>query len=115
MPAETTPALVVLMEKMIRCHQVRRLIGGFFAILIIFLLLTNPTLAEAKVFYGKVVGTEFSVIQVRGDDGKVSVFWMGHRTRLGSRVPFFGDRVRIEYVKDKLRRNAVTRITMLGR
>jgi len=53
-------------------------------------------LAEPKVFYGKVVGTEFSVIQVRGDDGKVSVFWMGYKTRVDSRVPFFGDRVRIE-------------------
>ena len=84
-------------------------------ILIIFPFLTNPALAEAKVFYGKVVGTEFSVIQVRGDDGKVSVFWMGYKTRVDSRVPFFGDRVRIEYVKDKLGRNAVTRITILGR
>jgi hypothetical protein len=84
-------------------------------ILIIFPFLTNPALAEPKVFYGKVVGTEFSVIQVRGDDGKVSVFWMGYKTRVDSRVPFFGDRVRIEYVKDKLGRNAVTRIAILGR
>jgi hypothetical protein len=88
---------------------------GFFAVLIIFSIMLTPALAEPRVFYGKVVGTEFSVIQVRGDDGKVSVFWMGHRTRLDSRVPFFGDRVRIEYVKDKLGRNAVTRITILGR
>ena len=72
-----------------------------------------PTLAQPKVHHGTVVGTEFFVIQVRGDDGKVSVFWMGHRTRLDSRVPFFGDRVRIEYVKDKLGRNAVTRIAVL--
>ena len=84
-------------------------------ILIIFPFLTNPALAEPKVSYGKVVGTEFSVIQVRGDDGKVSVFWMGYKTRVDSRVPFFGDRVRIEYVKDKLGRNAVTRIAILGR
>jgi hypothetical protein len=40
---------------------------------------------------------------------------MGYRTRLDSRVPFFGDSVRIEYVKGKLGRNAVTRITILGR
>jgi hypothetical protein len=83
--------------------------------LIIFPFLTHPALAEPKAFYGKVVGTEFSVIQVRGDDGKVSVFWMGYKTRVDSRVPFFGDRVRIEYVKDKLGRNAVTRIAILGR
>jgi hypothetical protein len=82
---------------------------------IIFSLLTTPVLAEHGVFYGKVVGTEFSVIQVKGDNGRVSVFWMGHKTRLDSRVPFFGNRVKIEYVKDKLGRNAVTRITILGR
>jgi len=72
-----------------------------------------PTLAQPKVHHGTVVGTEFFVIQVRGDDGKVSVFWMGHRTRLDSRVPFFGDRMRIEYVKDKLGKNAVTQIAVL--
>ncbi len=68
-----------------------------------------------QAFYGKVVGTEFSVIQVRGDDGKISVFWMGYKTHVDSRIPFFGDRVRIEYVKDKLGRNAVTRVTLLKR
>jgi hypothetical protein len=88
---------------------------SFVGILIIFSLLTTTALAGDGVFYGKVVGTEFSVIQVRGNDGKVSVFWMGYKTRLDSRVPFFGDRVKIEYVKDKLGRNAVTRITILGR
>jgi hypothetical protein len=82
---------------------------------IVFSLLTTPALAEPGVFHGRVVGTEFFVIQVRGDNGRVSVFWMGHRTHFDSRVPFFGDRVRIEYVKDRLRRNAVTRITILGR
>lgn len=87
----------------------------FAWILINFSFLTTSALADPRVFYGKVVGTEFSVIQVRGDDGKVSVFWMGYKTRLGSRVPFFGDRVRIEYIKDSLGRNAVTRITILGR
>ena len=58
---------------------------------------------------------QFSVIQVRGDDGKVSVFWMGHRTHFDSKVPFFGDKVRIGYVKDKLAGSAVTRITILPR
>ncbi len=69
--------------------------------------------AEYAAFYGKVVGTEFSVIQVKGDDGKVSVFWMGYKTHMDSRIPFFGDRVRIEYIKDKLGRNAVKRLTLL--
>ena len=50
---------------------------------------------------------------VRGDNGRISWFWMGHRTHLESRVPFFGDRVRIEYVKDRLGRNAVTQIKVL--
>jgi hypothetical protein len=50
---------------------------------------------------------------VRGDDGRISWFWMGYRTHLESKVPFFGDRVRIEYVKDRLARNAVSRIKVL--
>ncbi len=82
---------------------------------IIFSFLTTPASAEHGVFHGRVVGTEFFVVQVKGDNGKVSAFWLGHKTYFDSRVPFFGDRVRIEYVKDKLGRNAVTRITILGR
>jgi hypothetical protein len=87
----------------------------FVWVLIIFSLRATPALAGHGVFYGKVVGIEFSVIQVRGDNGRISVFWMGYKTHFDSRIPFFGDRVRIEYVKDKLGRNAVTRITILGR
>ena len=88
---------------------------GFLTTVIIFLVL--PAIAEAKpnVYYGKVLATEGKIIQVKAEDGKVSVFWLGHRTRFDSRVPFFGDRVRIEYVKDKLNRNAVTRVTILGK
>ena len=92
----------------------RFMMVGFFAALVIFSSLLGAVAEEnPKVFYGKVVGTQFNVIQVKGDDGKISVFWMGYRTNLESRVPFFGDRVRIEYVKDKLARNAVTRIKVL--
>ncbi len=92
----------------------RFMMVGFFAALVIFSSLLGAVAEEnPKVFYGKVVGTQFNVIQVKGDDGKISVFWMGYRTNLESRVPFFGDRVRIEYVKDKLGRNAVTRIKVL--
>ena len=96
-------------------NRKRIMIAGFFATLMIYPFLVNTIEAQPRVYYGRVVGTEFSVIQVKGDDGRVSVFWLGHKTHLSSRVPFFGDRVRIEYVKDKLRRNAVTRITILGR
>ena len=86
---------------------------GLFAVLTIFSLLVNAGEGNSNIYYGKVVGTEFNVIQVRDDHGRISWFWMGHRTHFESRVPFFGDRVRIEYVKDKLGRNAVTRIRVL--
>ncbi len=69
--------------------------------------------ASSGVYVGEVVGIEFSVLQVRGDDGRISVFWCGHKTYLDSRAPFFGDRVKIEYIKDKIGRNAVTRIAVL--
>lgn len=89
------------------------IMAGFSATLIFFSFLVNTTEGQPKIYYGKVVGTEFTVIQVKGDDGRVSVFWLGHKTNLDSRVPFFGDRVRIEYIKDRIGRNAVTRITIL--
>jgi hypothetical protein len=88
---------------------------SFVWLLIIFSLLTTLALAGPKVFYGRVLGTVFNVIQVRGDDGKIWWFWINHSTHYDSRVPFGGDRVRIEFVKDKLGRNAVARITILGR
>jgi len=93
----------------------RILIMGFLTLLIIFSLLVNTTEAKSNIYYGKVVATEGKMIQVKADNGKVAVFWLGHRTRFDSRVPFLGDRVRIEYVKDKLNRNAVTRVTLLGK
>ena len=86
---------------------------GFFAAVTIFSLWVSAAECNSNVYYGKVVGTEFNVIQVRDDHGRISWFWMGHRTHFESKVPFFGDRVRIEYVKDKLGRNAVTRIKVL--
>ena len=85
-----------------------------FVILLIILIGVNLAEASSGVYVGQVVGIEFSVLQVRSDDGRVSVFWCGHKTLLQSRPPFFGDRVRIEYIKDSLSRNAVTRITVLG-
>lgn len=82
---------------------------------ITFILMGSDSEAKPNVFYGTVVATEGKILQVKGKDGHVSVFWLGHRTRFDTRVPFFGDRVRIEYVKDKLRRNAVTRVTILSK
>ena len=81
--------------------------------MILFSLLVDTGEGKRNVCYGKVV--EGTIIQVKADNGKVSEFWLGHRTRFDSRVPFFGDRVRIEYVKDKLNRNAVARVTILGK
>ncbi len=93
----------------------RILMISFLTSMILFSLLIVTGEAKPNVYYGKVVATEGKVIQVKADDGKVSAFWLGHRTRFDSRAPFFGDRVRIEYVKDKLNRNAVTRVTILDK
>ncbi len=80
------------------------MIVGIFATVTILSLGVSAVEGNPNVYSGKVVGKEFNVIQVKGDNGRISVFWMGHRTHFESRVPFFGDRVRIEYVKDKLGR-----------
>jgi hypothetical protein len=76
-------------------------------------LFFNSIGAEPKAYYGQVVGLEFPVLHVRAEDGRISTFWVGYKTHLDSRPPFFGDRVKIEYVKDPFRRNAVTRISVL--
>ena len=86
---------------------------GFLISFIIVPLVADPVEADSKVYYGQVVGIEFTVIQVRGDNDRISVFWLGYKTNLDSRLPFFGDKVRIEYIKDALGRNAVTRIAVL--
>jgi len=86
---------------------------GLFINLIVVFLSVNFLEASSGVYVGEVVGIEFSVLQVRDDNGRISTFWCGHRTLLESRPPFFGDRVKIHYIKDSLRRNAVTRITVL--
>src|SRR5512136_3000574 len=92
----------------------RRILAvGLFINLIMIFLSVNFLEASSGVYVGEVVGIEFFVLQVRGDDGRISVFWCGHKTLLESRPPFFGDRVKIKYIKDSLRRNAVTRITVL--
>jgi hypothetical protein len=87
---------------------------GFIILMVCSLLLIREV-AHAAVFYGEVVATEVKSIQVRGNSGRVSVFWLGRNTRLTSRHPFVGDRVKITYIKDHLKRNAATRITILER
>ena len=84
---------------------------GVFILMACLLFIVEK--AHASVFYGKVIATEGKAIQVRGDNGNVSVFWLGRHTRLSSRHPFIGDRVKIVYIKDNLKRNAATRITIL--
>jgi len=91
----------------------RILLVGFFLNLIIVFLLINSAGAGPNIYYGRVVGIEFSVLQVRGENGRVSVFWCGYKTFLDSRPPLIGDRVKVEYIKDSIKRNAVSRISVL--
>jgi len=91
----------------------RTLLVGFFVSLMICFLFTNPVGASSGVYYGQVIGIEFSILQVRAEDGKVSTFWCGYKTLLESRPPLIGDKVKIEYIKDSIRRNAVTRIAVV--
>jgi hypothetical protein len=93
----------------------RMLMIGFLIMWIVFTFVVCDSEANADVYYGNVVATEGKSIQVKAKDGGVSVFWLGHRTRFDTRAPFIGDRVKIEYVKDKLHRNAVTRLTILSK
>ena len=93
--------------------QKRTLLVGFLVNLVIVFLFINAAGASPRVYYGHVVGIEFSVLQVRGEDGRVSVFWCGYKTFLDSRPPFIGDRVKVEYIKDSINRNAVSRIGVL--
>jgi hypothetical protein len=94
-------------------NRKRILAIGLFVNLIVVFLSVSFLEAAPGAYVGQVVGIEFSVLQVRGDDGRISSFWCGYKTRLDSRPPFFGDRVKIEYIKDSLQRNAVTRIAVL--
>jgi len=93
----------------------RMLMIGFLIIWMIFTFVVSDSEANPDVYYGNVVATEGKSIQVKGKDGRVSVFWLGHRTQFDTRAPFIGDRVKIEYVKDKLHRNAVTRLTIVSK
>ena len=82
---------------------------------LIFFLFLKAREAQAAIFYGKIVGIEATALQVRGDNGGISLFWVGYRTLFTPRAPFFGDRVKIEYVIDNLKRRAVIHLTVLGR
>jgi hypothetical protein len=107
---------VVLVQKedLFEMEKIERiLLVGLLVNLIFVFLLINSVSAGTRVYYGQVVGIEFSVLQVRGEDGRVSVFWCGYKTFLDSRPPLIGDRVKIEYIKDSIKRNAVTRIAVL--
>ena len=107
-------SLVAEKEVLFEMEKRKRIIlVGFFVNLIIVLLFVNSVAAGPSVYYGRVVGIEFSMFQVRGEDGRVSVFWCGYKTFLDSRLPFIGDRVKVEYIKDSFRRNAVSRLAVL--
>jgi len=66
----------------------RILLFGLLINLIVVFLVVNSVGAEPGVYVGQVFGIEFSVLQVRGDDGRISVFWCGDKTHLDSRAPF---------------------------
>ncbi len=82
---------------------------------LIFFLFLNAREARAATFYGTVVAIEGPALQVKGSDGGATLFWVGRRTQFKPRAPLFGDKVKIEYVMDKLKRRAVTRLTVLGK
>jgi hypothetical protein len=82
---------------------------------LIFFLFLNAGEARAATFYGKIVAIEGNALQVKGNDGGISLFWVGRRTQFKPRAPLFGDRVKIVYVIDKLKRRAVTHLTVLGK
>ena len=94
-------------------NRKRILLVGFLVSLIFVLIFVNSVGATTKVYYGQVIGIEFTMLQVRDEDGRVSVFWCGYKTFLDSRPPLIGDRVKIEYIKDSIWRNAVTRIAVV--
>jgi hypothetical protein len=105
--------LVVKKEDLLKMGKRKRtLLVGFLVSLMTVLLFISLAGASPRVYYGHVVGIEFSLLQVKADDGRVSTFWCGYKTSLDSRPPLIGDRVKIEYVKDAIRRNAVTRIAV---
>jgi hypothetical protein len=87
------------------------LVGCFVSLILV--LSVNSVGARTGVYYGQVIGIEFTMLQVRDEDGRVSVFWCGYKTFLDSRPPLIGDRVKIEYIKDSIWRNAVTRIAVV--
>jgi hypothetical protein len=106
---------VVQKEDLFKMGKRKRiLVIGFLVSWTLLFLLINSVGAGTRVFYGQVVGIEFFVLQVRGEDGRVSVFWCGYKTFVDSRPPLIGDRVKVEYIKDSIKRNAVTRIAVLN-
>jgi hypothetical protein len=84
--------------------------------LVIFSLTTGVAVPGDHDYIGVVIGVEPKIIRARGKDGTVSVFWVGRKTRWKSgRIPEVGEKVKITYVKDKLYRNALLELAILGK
>jgi hypothetical protein len=91
-----------------------RIFMGVVIILAVLIWTFGIALSENRVHIGVVVGLEPKIVRARGEDGTVSVFWVGRKTHWKSgRIPHIGERVRIKYVKDRLYRNAVMELTIL--
>lgn len=76
----------------------RTLVVGFLINFVIFGFLANTGVAGPEIYYGRVLGFVFTtLIQVEEENGRISLFWLGHRTHLDSGAPFLGDGVKIEY------------------
>lgn len=91
-----------------------RVLAGLIVILAVPFTLTGIALAAYHLYTGDVVGVEPKIIRARGEDGTISVFWMGRKTQWKwGCIPHIGEKVRIQYVKDRLHRKAVLELTII--
>lgn len=89
---------------------------GLLVMLVIFSLTSGIAVSGDHDYISGVVGVEQKIIRARGKDGTVWVFWVERKPRWKpGRIPEVGEKVKIRYVKDKLYRNALLELTILGK
>ena len=64
-----------------------KVIGGIAFFVLLFIFLFNIKEVRAATYSGTIVAIEGNAMQVKGSNGKVSVFWMGHRPHFNPRAP----------------------------